>query len=271
MPIDCTCSAIAAGEFCVYYQPRFSMKKRLNPCAAEALIRWSAQPGLSPEMFVTEMERNGHIEALTMFVAESVCQHIHNLQSSLGISPKIAINVPPALLSDKGFLARMCALIAAYDVSPELIEIEITESSIAPDILALVSSVEMLRSAGFGVALDDFGAGFSGLRYLDLIPASIIKMDRHFVSGLGKRKTCDMIVASVARMARETGMIAVAEGVETQAQLDYVAALGYNEVQGFLLGRPMPFGQFISFLAGYRARHQKAGTAQPRILLPAGC
>ncbi len=270
MTIGCTCSAIAAGEFCVYYQPRFSMKRR-TPCAAEALIRWPARPELSPEVFVPEMERNGHIEALTMFVAEAVCQHIHNLRSSLGFSPKIAINVPPALLSDKSFLARMCDLVAAYDVSPELIEIEITESSFAPDISALVSSAETLRSKGFGVALDDFGTGFSGLRYLDLIPASIIKMDRHFVSGLGKRKTCDMIVASVARMARETGLIAVAEGVETQAQLDHVTALGYNEVQGFLLGHPMPFVQFLSFLAGHRAQQQKAGTAQPHILLPAGC
>lgn len=270
MTKGCTSSAIAAGEFCVYYQPRFSVKRRA-PCAAEALLRWPARPGVSPDVFVPQLERNGQIEPVTMFVAESVCQHIRSLRASLGVSPKIAINVPPALLSDKRFVARIRALLRSYDVAPELIEIEITESTIAPDISELVTSAEMLRADGCGIALDDFGTGFSGLRYLDLIPASIIKMDRHFVSGLGERKTCDLIVASVARMARDTGMIAVAEGVETQAQYDHVTGLGYHDVQGFLLGRPMPFDQFVSFLADHRVQRRASGMTQPRILLPAGC
>lgn len=219
------------------------------------------------------MEVNGYIEAITMFVAESVCKHIKYLHSSLGFSPKIAINVPPTLLCDKHFVTRLRKLFnsAACGVPPELIEIEITESTTAHDHTAVVNSASQLRSDGHDIALDDFGTGFSGLRNLDLIPASIIKIDRHFVNGLGERKTCDMIVASVARMARDSSMIAVAEGIETHAQLEHVTSLGYHEAQGFLLGKPMPPKAFFSFLAARPQDPQKTQMAQPRILSPAGC
>lgn len=274
-------SAIAAGEFCVYYQPRFSVTTRL-PGAAEALLRWATRPDISPDVFVPEMERNGHIEAATLFITESVCKHIRYLQSSLGFSPKIAINIPPALLCDNKFAGRLRALVDSYEVPPNLIEIEITESTLAHDFASVVNSATLLRTDGHDIALDDFGTGFSGLRYLDLVPASVIKIDRHFVSGLGSRKTCDMIVAAVAQMARDSGMITVAEGVETQSQLDHIARLGYNEAQGFLLGMPMPFDEFFTFLADpagtgdCRSRQearelQEAMTAQPHIHFPVGC
>lgn len=269
MKIGCIRSAIAAGEFCVHYQPRFSVATRL-PASAEALLRWPSRPGITPDVFVPEMERGGHIETITMVVVESVCKHIIHLQSSLGISPKIAVNIPPALLCDNKFVTNLRTLVSSYDVSPTLIEIEITESTLAHDIASVVRSATRLRADGHDIALDDFGTGFSGLRYLDLIPASVIKIDRHFVNGLGKRKTCDMIVAAVAQMARDSGMVAVAEGVETKDQLDHVAGLDYNEAQGFLLGRAMPFGEFFTFLVAHRTR-QKVKTPQPHTLLPAGC
>lgn len=250
--------AIEVSEFSVCYQPRFSLETGA-PRAAEALVRWGER---RPGVFIPEMERNGNIRAVTMFVVQTVCAHIHRIQENLGCCPRISLNISPVLFCDKDFIANLRSIIAEQGIPPSMIELEITESAVAHDFLSVVKSAKIVREDGHDLALDDFGTGFSGLRYLDMIPASIIKLDRHFVGGLGKRKTCDVIVASVAHLASETGMITVAEGVENRAQLKAVTDLGYDEVQGFLMAKPMPFLEFVAFLSKHLPQKRAATTPQ---------
>ncbi len=270
-----TACAIASGEFGVYYQPRFEART-LAPVSAEALVRWLPDPTLSPCAFIPKMERNGSIGDLTMFVLATVCQDIHQFRARMGCWPKVSVNISPALFRDPQSASQLADLVATYGVPPSVIEMEITEGFIQIDLETVVTAVRQLSAAGFEIALDDFGTGMSSLHYLDLMPASTIKIDRHFIIGAGARPTCARIVSSVVKLARESGLASVAEGVETAEQLKYVSALGCHEIQGFLLARPTPFDAYLTFTEFMLRRRlpsprPEEGRPQPRILLPQGC
>lgn len=229
----------------------------------EALLRWDRP--FSTERVILKLEQNGLIHDVTLFVIATICSNIKILRSKVGCSPRVAINVSPVLFSNPWFIKEARRVIDHYKIDPTMIEFEITESRIAHDIEAVSRVAKSLRAEGYGIALDDFGAGFSGLRYLDMIPASALKIDRHFIEGLGERKTCDAIVANVAKLALETGLIAVAEGVETEAQMKMVVDMGYGEIQGFLLAKPMPFSSLVVFLKQIKFRRgHPSDVAQPR-------
>lgn len=239
--------SLEAGEFSVYYQPRLSIET--GACVSvEALLRWTARPGSTPGDFIPNMEQNGDMSMATTFVVDTVCRDIWRMKGVLpGPIPKVSINIAPSLFLDDLFVTRLLNDIGSRHVRPAEIELEITESSVLQDFDAVISSAAALRTAGFDLALDDFGTGLSSLHYLDLLPVSVIKIDRHFVGGIGVRRASDQIVASIIRLAKDMSMVAVAEGVETQAQFDYVAAHGCDEVQGYLLAKPMPFNEFLAF------------------------
>lgn len=237
--------AVKDGEFRVYYQPRFSARNQ-TPEMVEALLRWDKKHSI--DQVVLKLEQNGLIQDVTLLVVETVCSHMRRLKETIGCSPKVAINMSPLLFADPWFMQEVQKVIQQNGIPPPMIEFEITESRIAHDIESVGRIAMELRQEGFGIGLDDFGAGFSGLKYLDSIPASALKIDRHFINGLGNRQTCDAIVASVAKLAYNAGMIAVAEGIETEAQLRTVTNMGYDELQGFLLAKPMSFADLAIFL-----------------------
>lgn len=262
--------AIAKGEFNVYYQPRFDVRT-LTPVSAEALVRWIPEPRLTPGAFIPEMERNGSIAELTALVMDTVCTDLRHLHSKLGFYPKISVNISPALFRDPSAVPRLAGIVALNGIKSSMIEMEITEGYVAIDVEAVIAAARRFSEAGFEIALDDFGTGMSSLHYLDVMPVSTIKIDRHFISGVGSRTTCDHIVSSMVRLARETGVMSVAEGVETIEQLKYIAGLGCDEAQGFLLARPMPFDDYLNFNLRYPQARQEEDQAQSRILLPQGC
>lgn len=240
---------VSNGEFMVYYQPRFSAGSQ-SPEMVEALLRFAGKGNkkISTETLVHELERSGAIGGVTTFVVRTVCSHILQLTRSLGYSPKVAINMAPTLFTDFGFMQGIQKIIQDNNINPTMIEFEITESTMVNDIVSAGHAATDLRKSGFGIGLDDFGSGFCGLKYLDAIPATALKIDRHFICGLGHREKCNTIVAVAARLADAMGMVAVAEGVETQKQLSLVTQMGYGEVQGFLLARPMSFKELAIFL-----------------------
>lgn len=218
----------------------------------EALLRWDRPYGT--ERVILKLEQNGLIHDVTLFVMAVICSNIRSLKKTFGHSPKVAINVSPILFSNPWFIKEARRIVNQNQIDPNMIEFEITESRIAHDIQTVGRVAKSLRADGYGIALDDFGAGFSGLRYLDMIPASVLKIDRHFIEGLGIRNTCDAIVASVAKIALDTGLIAVAEGIETEKQKNSVVAMGYDELQGFLLAKPMSFSNLMAFLEQIKFR-----------------
>lgn len=263
--------AVEAGEFLVHYQPRLSTHN-LIPEAAEALLRWNRPVPL--DKVILKLEQHGLIHDVTIFVITTVCSHMRKLQWSIGYSPRVSINVSPILFSDPLFMDEARRVIESNEIPPSMIEFEITESRVALDISAASKMSAELRKEGFLIALDDFGTGYSGLQYLDMIQATTLKIDRHFIDGLGKRAACDAIVSNVARLALDTGLSTVAEGVETREQLTTVAGMGYSEVQGFLLAKPMPFSELIGFMNQFARRpdlEQRAAVAPLRNHAIASC
>jgi len=148
---------------------------------------------------------------------------------------KIAINASAAEFREPGFADRLLARLAAFDIPPAMLELEITETAFLGDCAAnVVAALEALRAAGMTIALDDFGTGFSSLSHLRNFPVDTIKIDRSFVAGLGDSAEDRAIIEAVLRLGEALGMTTVAEGVETEAQADYLRAHGCTLAQGFL-------------------------------------
>ena len=148
---------------------------------------------------------------------------------------KIAINASAAEFREPGFADRLLARMAAFDVPPAMLELEITETAFLGDCAAnVVVALETLRAAGMTIALDDFGTGFSSLSHLRNFPVDAIKIDRSFVAGLGDSAEDRAIIEAVLRLGEALGMTTVAEGVETREQADYLRAHGCTLAQGFL-------------------------------------
>jgi len=255
------CAAFDARNFTVFYQPRFALTPgEPTMTRAEALLRRADNVDAPVFPLIAQAERDGHIGALTEFVARRVCRAINQMLWAVGFSPCISINISPALLQNKVFINNLRALIKSHSVDPQMIEFEITESCNVDDYSNARSCCDALRDDGFGLALDDFGTGLSGLRRLDMFPVSAIKLDRHFIGGIGVRQTSEIIVSTTADIARQFGITAVAEGIETEHQLNHVIRCGYQEAQGFMLARPMPLRDLLMHL------HRQDNQLQPHTL-----
>jgi len=178
--------AIESGELRVHYQPLFSSIS-LFPEKVEALLRWDKYPICQ---VVEKLEQSGMIRDVTLFVIDTACSHMRRLQSSVGLMPKMAINIPPSLLTNKQFIDDARKTVEAHEILSRMIEFEITERSFVHDMELFGRTAMELIGEGFGVAIDDFGVGFSGLKILDMVPATTLKIDRHFIDGIGKRARC---------------------------------------------------------------------------------
>lgn len=251
--------------FSVHYQPRFSANGDSKPVKVEALLR--SNTNMPTDRLVSTLESNGLIGEVTLLVIKTVCSDIIRLQNDIGFSPGVSINVSPLLLNDIKFFLKARQILDAHKVPPEMIEFEITETRKIQNIKAVSTHVRSLRKDGYGVAIDDFGVGHSSFLYLDTLHASSLKIDKYFISKLGKENTCEVIVSSVARIASGLGIEAVAEGIETTDQMNFAVASGYSELQGFLLAKPMQITDLADFL---RPRSGAISEAQHRNQPPAG-
>jgi EAL domain-containing protein (putative c-di-GMP-specific phosphodiesterase class I) len=229
--------ALAAGEFELYYQPLSNLADdRIT--GFEALIRWH-HPGkgiMSPAAFIPLAEETGLIVPIGEWVIRQACATAAQWPSDI----RIAVNISPAQLRSPNLVQVIVGALAASGVAADRLELEITESVLLQDGETTLSTLYRLRELGIRVAVDDFGTGFSSLSHLQRFPFDKIKVDRSFVGSIIDN-TCSLnIVRAVAALATGLGVIATAEGVETQAQLEAVRAEGCAEMQGFLLSQPIP-------------------------------
>jgi EAL domain-containing protein (putative c-di-GMP-specific phosphodiesterase class I) len=206
----------------------------------EALIRWRhpERGVIAPEDFIPLAEDTGLIVPITDWVLHEVCRLLRE-QRDAGKQPlPISINVPPSQLLHRDAKDFM-KVINAYDVPPSLIEIELTESMATREINRSISMMSALRSAGLRISVEDFGTGYSSLSRLARLPVSILKIDRSFVSGLpGDPQACEVVTA-ISRVAHALDLEVVAEGVENNAQAEFLAEHGVDVVQGFLFCPPL--------------------------------
>jgi len=243
-------SAIKSRQIVVYYQPKYTVSDQMLS-GAEALVRWlHPEHGLiAPDRFIPAAERSGWIEALENCVLDTVCADIREwLDAGLAV-PRISVNLSAARVGNPQVPGDVQQCLARYRLPAHQLMFEITESVAIQGMLEAVQTLKQFAQMGVDVALDDFGTGHSSLSYLEKLPIQQLKIDRSFISALdSSRSQQAAIVRSIVALAHNLGLGVVAEGVETEEQLRYIAELECDEMQGFLFSQAVPAEEFAAFM-----------------------
>lgn len=235
--------------FMLYYQPQYySEKKELR--GVEALIRWQLANGeyVSPGEFIPMAEKNGCIVNIGTWVIKHALADYTVWKNEYGYDGIISINISAIQLREKNFKDTLLHYVEINNLTPEHIEIEITESVLIEDFESTISILEELRNRGFKVSLDDFGTGYSSLSYLRNIPIDTLKIDKSFVDTILLDDSTSIITDAVITMVKKLGLETIAEGVETEEQFEYLKNMHCDNIQGFLLGKPMPSEKLIELI-----------------------
>jgi diguanylate cyclase (GGDEF)-like protein/PAS domain S-box-containing protein len=235
--------ALDSNELEVHYQPLLDLTTgRVRHL--EALVRWQhpERGMLLPAEFVPIAEQSGLISALGRTVLESSCVELARWRREHPMHPdvSVSVNLSGRQLGDPDLVGDLERVIESTGVEPESIVLEVTESVLMDDVEFSYQTLARLKRLRVQLAVDDFGTGYSSLSYLRSFPVDLLKVDRSFVAGLGAAGGDEAIVAAIIKLAHTLGLEAVAEGVETAAQLARLRALGCNLAQGYYLARPMP-------------------------------
>jgi EAL domain-containing protein (putative c-di-GMP-specific phosphodiesterase class I) len=229
--------AVAAGGFVLHYQPRIALGSGAVT-GAEAVIRWPHRKRglIPPDSFIPLAEQTGLIGAIGAWALRAGCAEAARWRDD---RLTVSINVSPRQLEDARFLADVAAAVEATGLPAERLELELTESTLLAvddDMLFLLSA---LRDMGVGLALDDFGTGYASLAMLRRVPLTTLKIDRCLVRELPGNAEDAAIVAAIVATAYAMGLTVTAEGIETEAQRDFLAGVGADEGQGYLFGRAL--------------------------------
>ena len=241
--------AMEQGLFRLHYQPQISLVNG-SLLGAEALIRWSdAELGnVSPGLFIPLAEESGFIITIGTWVLEEAVRQARVWQN-LGTPVTVSINVSALQFQQANFITTVAVALQSSGLSPQLLELELTESILIHDANETQARLHALAALGVALSIDDFGTGYSSLAYLKKFPISKLKIDRSFVTGLPDDEGDRAIVGATIGMARGLKLKVVAEGVETLAQRDYLASLGCESFQGFLCSPGLPVAQFEELVA----------------------
>jgi len=241
--------ALKKHEFVPYLQPKYDAATG-KICGAEALIRWINSEGklIPPGAFIPLAENNGFVRNLDREMFALVCQFQKSLLES-GMTPvPVSVNVSRQLLYDKTFADDYCSYIQYTGIPAELVELEITESTLFEDISLFRNTLEKLRSYGFRILMDDFGTGYSSLMMLHTVPIDVMKLDKSFIDDYEDEKGSS-IIQCVLNLAKQLRIPVVAEGVETEEQYIYLRNSGCDVIQGFYFSKPIPKDEFIEKLS----------------------
>ncbi|MGI9602126.1 MAG: putative bifunctional diguanylate cyclase/phosphodiesterase [Acidimicrobiales bacterium] len=233
--------ALERDEFVLHYQPeRDLLVGSLQ--GFEALVRWQRDDELVPPgQFIGVAERSGLIVPLGRWVIHETCRQIRLWQNLSGQPvPPVWINLSARQFVEPDLVATITAALAEYDLSPDALCVELTESAMLGDSVGADIQLQQLSELGIRIGLDDFGTGFSSLTHLAQFPIDVLKIDRSFIAGLGHDPQSQAIVAAVIDMAHRLGITTIAEGVETRLQLDELQRLGCHQAVGFYFDRPLP-------------------------------
>jgi EAL domain-containing protein (putative c-di-GMP-specific phosphodiesterase class I) len=244
-------AALRHNEIQVYYQPKARLEDG-KICGVEALVRWHhAELGfLPPDEFIPATEQAGTIVHLTRHVlSEAVrqCRYWLDFGFELGIS----VNLSARDLTDEYLPYHVLQILKDHDVRPEMLTLEVTESSIMEDLGRAVLVLECLRDLGVRISIDDFGTGHSSLAQLKNIPVHELKIDKSFVMHICDERQNEAIVRATIELAHSLGLSVVAEGVEDEKAIRRVTSLGAEIAQGYFLSKPIPAEELTEWLTRY--------------------
>ena len=234
-------------EFVLHYQPQVDLET-MRVTSVEALVRWQHPEFglLYPDRFISLAEKSGFVLPLGLEVIRLACEQVAEWRDA-GLDPvPVAVNVSPHQLARSEFLGQVLAILESCQVSPAMLEMEITETAML-DKQAVIQLHE-LRKAGIRLALDDFGTGYAGFAHLEAVPVDKLKIDRSLISTICNSHDDSPIVSSTIILAKRMALKVVAEGVETREQVVHLKVAGCDVVQGYHLGRPMPAAELPGFL-----------------------
>ena len=245
---DAIRNGIELGEFSVWLQPKVHARS-LEPVGVEALARWRRPDGryISPDLFIVVAERSGTIAELSAVLVAHALADGARLHAA-GFPLKISINLSALWLDDLSLPDLMAKSVGAVGMKPADIILEVTETGVTKDVAVALDVLTRLRLKGFGLSIDDFGIGYSSFEQLGRIPFTELKVDRSFVNRGMQDAAARAILESSMAMAQKLNLSTVAEGVETPDELELMRSLGCDNVQGYLIARPMPASELIAWL-----------------------
>jgi diguanylate cyclase (GGDEF)-like protein/PAS domain S-box-containing protein len=243
--------AIKNGELSLYYQPQAIAASTVAESRAigfEALARWQhpVRGFVPPSDFIPLAEESGLIVEMGEWILREACREAASWQVPL----QVAVNLSPAQFVHGDLVALVHSILLETGLAPDRLEIEITEGVLIEDFDRGLALLRRLKALGVRISMDDFGSGYSSLSYLQAFPFDKIKIDRAFVMNLGRNPQSAAIVRAVIDLGHGLEMSIVAEGVETLEQLGFLAEEGCDAVQGYLLGKPAPIGQYAALVGG---------------------
>lgn len=241
--------AISRNEIDIYYQPKYSDS---HFCIGfEALARWNSPVlgNVSPAKFIPIAEEYLIINKLTALIIEKVTKQINEWQKMFFKVLPVAINISAVDFNQSDFITNLLKHLTAYNVKPELIEIEITETSLETNREAALKLIESLQAWGFIVSVDDFGVGYSNIARLAEYPIDKLKLDRSLITEVGQSKRLTKLVKAIQNMCNELNIKSVAEGIETEQQFKLLKNMGCQEFQGYFFGKPQSSSETSAIIA----------------------
>jgi diguanylate cyclase (GGDEF)-like protein len=256
--------AIEHEEFRLEYQPQRSLEDG-GIVGAEALVRWN-RPGVGmvpPQEFIRMAEESGFIVGLGNWVLTAACSQAADWRAA-GLHLRMAVNVSVVQLQQTDFVDQVRRALAVSGLPAHVLELEITEGAVVSDIIDALDKLHQIKAMGVELAVDDFGTGYSSLSYLKQMPVDRLKIDQSFVRDIPQSADDCAIVRAILAMAANLKLEVIAEGVETQDQLEFLRAAGCQEVQGFFLSPPVSPDNFVThFLEAYRAGTRRLSPVLP--------
>ena len=237
--------ALERGEFELYYQPQFDLVAQ-KICGAEALLRWNhpERGVLTPDEFIALAEETGLIIPIGEWALNKACIQAKKWFNEGRLNGRISVNLSAVQLMTENVYSMIKKALDESGLPPEQLEVEMTESTLIRKNDSVERIINAFKLLGISLAIDDFGTGYSSLAYLKRFHIDRLKIDKSFINDTPDNQNDVAIIRAIVAMGQELGLSIIAEGVETQSQADFLSSFGCNEVQGYLVGRPVPCEQF---------------------------
>ncbi|WP_297990010.1 bifunctional diguanylate cyclase/phosphodiesterase, partial [uncultured Anoxybacillus sp.] len=237
--------AIEKKQFTLFYQPQFDVQTK-ELIGMEALIRW-IHPKLgtiSPSIFIPIAEETGQIIPIGEWVIEEACRQMKSWNEQTGRSLRISVNISPKQFLKENFVEHIHSVLQNTPLPPRQLDLEITEGVAVFKEQYTIHKLQQLKQLGVHISIDDFGTGYSSLSYLRKFPIDRLKIAKPFIDGITEEKEDVAVVKAIIVLAKNLKLRVIAEGVETLQQLDLLRSLQCDEIQGYVLGKPLPADGF---------------------------